>query len=155
MGYLEKRYRTGVSCVSIRLEDVMGTFLKRPQQRAKKREPKKQPPPPPQPPPVPDSGVAEAIDHFASIFSTWVTQERAGDNGSSLYSAPTGYPVRVRLLTDDDCDVFDGIVGTLDEQGGKQAAALERIATAFERIAEALTGQKTAPVKQEEEGQKC
>jgi hypothetical protein len=85
------------------------------------------------------TSVAEAIEGFGHIFSTWVSRELAGDNGQPLYSSPSGYPVKVRLLTDDDCDVFDGIVGTLEEQGEKQAAALERIANAFERIADAMT----------------
>jgi hypothetical protein len=42
------------------------------------------------------------------------------------------------LLTEDGIDLFDGIVGTLEEQGDKQAAALGRVATAFERIAAAM-----------------
>ena len=99
----------------------------------------------PQPQPTPDyrdsSSVAEAIDGFASIFSTYVTQARNGDNGSGLYSSPGAYPVKVevRLITEDGIDLLDGIVGTLEEQGDKQAAALERIAAAFERIADAMT----------------
>jgi hypothetical protein len=114
----------------------MGTFLKQPKQRAtKKRESEKQTPPQPEP----DTSVAEAIRHFASIFSTWVTQERDGDNGSGLYSSPRAYPVRLQLINEDDIDLVDGIVGALDEQGGRQGAALERIATAFERIADAMT----------------
>jgi hypothetical protein len=91
------------------------------------------------------TSVADAIDGLRSVISTWVTQERNGDNGSSLYSSPGAYPVRVRLITDDDLDVFDGIVGTLEEQGDKQAAALERIATAFERIADAMPAKTVTP----------
>ncbi len=85
------------------------------------------------------TSVAEAIDGLRSVISTYVTQARNGDNGSGLYSSLEGYPVKVRLVSSDDCDLFDGIVGTLEEQGDKQAAALERMATAFERIADALT----------------
>lgn len=86
--------------------------------------------------------VAEAIEGRRSVISTWVTQARDGDNGSSLYSSPSAYPVKVRLITDDGIDLLDGIVGTLEEQGDKQAAALERIATAFERIADSMTSAK-------------
>jgi hypothetical protein len=85
------------------------------------------------------SCVEESLDGLTSVISTWVTQERDGDNGASLYSTPSAYPVKVRLITDDNMDMFDGIVGALGEQGDKQAAALERIATAFERIADAMT----------------
>jgi hypothetical protein len=84
------------------------------------------------------SGIEVALDRLASVVSTYVTQARDGDNGSGLYSEPSGYPVKVRLLTEDGIDLFDGIVGTLEEQGDKQAAALGRIATAFERIAAAM-----------------
>jgi len=100
----------------------------------------------PQPQPTPDyrdsQSVAEAIDGFASIFSTYVTQARNGDNGSGLYSSLDGYPVKMRLVSEDDADLFDGIVGTLEEQGDKQAAVLERIAAAFERIADAMTAER-------------
>ena len=84
--------------------------------------------------------VEEALDGLRSVISTYVGQARDGDNAGPLYSNPRGNPVRVRLVTSDDEDMFDGIVGTLDEQGSKQAAALERIATAFERIADAMQG---------------
>jgi hypothetical protein len=50
------------------------------------------------------SCIAEAIDGFASIFSTFVTQARDGDNGSSLYSSPGSYPVKVVLSSLDGED---------------------------------------------------
>jgi transposase-like protein len=64
--------------------------------------------------------VAEAIDVFASIFSTWVTQERNGDNASPAYSSPTGYPVKVALSSLDGEEV-------------------ESIADSLKRIADAMT----------------
>src|ERR1700690_3586732 len=76
------------------------------------------------------TSVAEAIDGLRSVISTWVTQERNGDNGSGLFSGLDTHPVRVRLVSADDCDVFDGIVGALEDQ----QTALARMATAFERI---------------------
>jgi hypothetical protein len=89
--------------------------------------------------------VADAIDGLAGIVSTYVTQARDGENGSGLYSSPNGYPVKVeaRLITEDGLDVLDGIVGALEEQGDQQAAALERIAVAFERIADAMAARAT------------
>jgi hypothetical protein len=77
--------------------------------------------------------VAEAIDGFASIFSTWVTQERNGDNGSSLYSSQNAYPVRVQVMAgtdEEDCTVWI------------ECEALDRMATAFERIADAMTAKR-------------
>jgi hypothetical protein len=84
------------------------------------------------------TSVADALDGLRSVISTWVTQERNGDNGSGLFSGPDTYPVRVRLVSADDCDVFDGIVGALEDQH----TALERMAKAFERIADAMTAAK-------------
>jgi hypothetical protein len=80
--------------------------------------------------------IEEALDGLRSVISTWVTQEREGDNGSSLYSAPSAYPVKVRLVTSDNEDMFDGIVGALEDN----VAVMERIATAFERIADVMQG---------------
>jgi len=74
--------------------------------------------------------VEEALDGLASVVSTYVTQARNGDNGSGLYSDPRGYPVKVQLSSgsdEDDCTIW------------VECEALERIATAFERIADALT----------------
>lgn len=88
------------------------------------------------------SCVEEALDGLTSVICTYVTQARDGDNGSGLYSSPTAYPVKVRLITDDGIDVLDGIVCALEEQGDKQSAALDRIATAFERIADAMSASK-------------
>ena len=74
--------------------------------------------------------VAEAIDGLASIVSTYVTQARNGDNGHSLYTDPTGSPVKVEVegngpmkLTFADDDVED---------------AMSRFLSAFERIADSL-----------------
>lgn len=88
------------------------------------------------------SCVEEALDGLTSVICTYVTQARDGDNGSGLYSSPTAYPVKVRLITDDGIDVLDGIVCALEEQGDKQSAALDRIATAFERIADVMSASK-------------
>jgi hypothetical protein len=73
------------------------------------------------------TSVAEAIDGFASIFSTWVSQERNGDNGASLYSAPSGYPVKIAL--DDSVTLF------------LEGDAVDSIADSLKRIADALTKQ--------------
>jgi hypothetical protein len=86
--------------------------------------------------------VADAIDGLRSVISTWVTQERNGDNGSGLFSGIDTNPVRVRLVSEDNCDVFDGIVGALEDQH----TALERMAKAFERIADAMTASKSEDV---------
>jgi hypothetical protein len=84
------------------------------------------------------SGVEVELANLASSVKSYVVNAVDGDNSLNLFTGTSTYPVKVRLLTDDGCDVFDGIVGTLEEQGDKQAAALERIATAFERIADAM-----------------
>lgn len=106
-----------------------GTFLKQPKQRAKKSEPKK-----PQPQPTLDyrdsSSVAQAIDGLASIFSTYVTQARNGDNGSGLYSDPSCYPVKVAL------EQGEPIQFTLSENDYDDT--LDRLVTAFERIADSV-----------------
>jgi hypothetical protein len=113
----------------------MGAFLKQPQQRAKKRESKKQP----QPPPVPDStSVAEAIRHFASIVNTYVSDARNGEhhhtvhatddeNKLAIFTGPSGSGFHPVLIALEPSDTTDDLV-----------SAAERIATAFERIADAM-----------------
>jgi hypothetical protein len=74
--------------------------------------------------------VEEALDGLTSVLSTWAMNERNGDNGSSLYSSPNGYPVKVQLSAgtdEEDCTVWI------------ECEALDRLATAFERIADAMT----------------
>lgn len=85
------------------------------------------------------SGIEVELGKLAHSVKSYVVNAVDGENGFNLFTGLSTYPVKVRLLTDDGCDVFDGIVGTLEEQGDKHAAALERIATAFERIADAMT----------------
>jgi hypothetical protein len=55
---------------------------------------------------VPDHGavvdmtcVADAIEGFGRIFSTWVSRQLAGENGQPLYSSQPGYPVKVALTS--------------------------------------------------------
>lgn len=77
--------------------------------------------------------VEEALDGLTSVISTWVTQERNGDNAQPMYSESTGYPVKVQLSagTDqDDCTIWI------------ECEALDRLANAFERIADAMTARK-------------
>ena len=74
--------------------------------------------------------IAEAIDGFASIFSTYVTQARNGDNGSGLYSSPDSYPVKVVLDNDYPVKV------TLSDNDNDDA--MDRFVTALERIADSV-----------------
>jgi hypothetical protein len=79
------------------------------------------------------SCVAEAIEGFGRIFSTWVTQEREGDNGSSLYTTPKGYPVKVALMSPDGED--EAFHSLEIEFGGPIAHS---IADSLKRIADAM-----------------
>jgi hypothetical protein len=98
---------------------------------------KKQETPPPPPVVTVDvdmSGVEAALMRLAGIASTYTSNEVNGDNGSGLYSSPDSHPVKVALHEDSEplyvcLEVDDG-------------GALTRIATAFERIADALTGKQ-------------
>ena len=75
------------------------------------------------------TSVAEAVDGLRSVISTYVTQARNGDNAQPLYSDPSGYPVKVQLTAgtdEEDCTVWI------------ECEALDRLATAFERIADAM-----------------
>lgn len=74
--------------------------------------------------------VEQALDGLTDVISTYVTQARNGDNGSGLYSTPNGYPVRLALVECEDLTVI------------LECEALDRMADAFERIADAMT--KTA-----------
>ena len=79
--------------------------------------------------------VEEALDGLTSVLSTWVMQERNGDNAQPMYSESSGYPVKVQLSagTDqEDCTVWI------------ECEALDRLATAFERIADAMTARVDA-----------
>lgn len=73
--------------------------------------------------------VEEALDGLTSVLSTWVTQERDGENGSPLYTGPHNYPVKVALDTD---PVKITLAANDDED------TLDRLVTAFERIADAV-----------------
>jgi hypothetical protein len=80
------------------------------------------------------SSIADAIDGFASIFSTYVTQARNGDNGSGLYTTPTGYPVKAVLTS---LDGEDEAVHCIElELAGSVAHS---IADSLKRIADAMT----------------
>lgn len=83
------------------------------------------------------SCVAEAIDGFASIFSTFVTQARNGDNGSGLYSSPGSYPVKVVLSSMDGED--EALHSVELELAGPVAHS---IADSLKRIADAMTANK-------------
>jgi len=79
--------------------------------------------------------VEEALDGLTSVISRYVTQARDGENGSSLYTEPRGYPVKVQLTAgtdEEDCTVWI------------ECEALDRMATAFERIADAITKEPSA-----------
>jgi hypothetical protein len=80
--------------------------------------------------------VEEALDGLTSVISTYVRQARDGDNGSSLFTDPSGYPARVELSFEynDDGPTF-GI--HIPEEA---LDALNSIAESFKRIADAMTG---------------
>ena len=82
--------------------------------------------------------VEEALDGLTSVISTYVTQARDGDNGSSLFTDPSGHPARVELSFEynDDGPTF-GI-----HIPGEALDALNSIADSFKRIADAMTGGK-------------
>jgi len=75
--------------------------------------------------------VEEALDGLTSVVSTYVTQARDGDNGSGLYSNPSGYPVKVALTFEDEDGMGVGIY--------LHSEALDSIADSFKRIADAMT----------------
>jgi hypothetical protein len=81
--------------------------------------------------------VADAIEGFASIFSTWVTQERNGDNGSGLFTDSRGYPVKVSLTSLDGED--EALHSVEIELTG---TAVHSIADSLKRIADALSSGK-------------
>jgi hypothetical protein len=109
-------------------------------QPPKKRESKEQTQPAPVAmPDYSDAGqsVADAINHFASIFSTYVTQARNGDNGASLYTEPSGYPVKVALVSTADNESEGSL--TLYVEGD----AVESIADSLKRIADVMTATRS------------
>lgn len=114
-----------------KLEDSVSKI---PKHEATKRKPKT----PTQPQPLPDyrdsSSVAESIDRFASIFSTYVTQARNGDNGASMFTHPDGYPVKVALEQGEQGS--NPIQLTLSENDYDDT--MNRFVTALERIADAV-----------------
>jgi hypothetical protein len=78
--------------------------------------------------------IAEAIDGFGHIFSTWVSRELAGDNAQPLYSQSTGYPVKVALTSlDGDEDAYHSVEIELT------GTAIHSIADSLKRIADAMT----------------
>jgi hypothetical protein len=78
--------------------------------------------------------VAKAIDGFASIFSTWVSRELAGDNAQPLYSQSTGYPVKVTLSSlDGEDEAFHSV--ELELTG----SVAHSIADSLKRIADSMT----------------
>ena len=78
-------------------------------------------------PDVGSNGVAEAIRHFAAIFSTYVNNELSGDNGQPLFTTPGGHPVKI--AGDDDSDPITIVL---------EGDALDSIAASLKRIADAL-----------------
>src|SRR3982750_2038808 len=84
------------------------------------------------------SCVEEALDGLKGVISTWVTQERNGDNGSSLYSSPNAYPVKVELVESPLSEALHYVAASLDPHMESLATAVERIAVAFEGIADAM-----------------
>jgi hypothetical protein len=129
MGYLEKRYRKDVSCVSI--GGLMSKFLKQPPQHPKKPRKTEKDPDPGADYRISDFRhsccVEEALDGLTSVISTYVTQARNGDNGSGLYSDPSSYPVKVE---------FEGGVQSLNVF--LYGDALDIIADSLKRIADAM-----------------
>ena len=116
----------------------MGTFLKQPKQ-PKKRESK--------PPATPDAqSVAESIKHFASIFSTYVTDARSGGHNDygeiamqlegihkSLWSYnmnATNGDNSLSLSTDEHSDPL---------RLALEGDAVDSIADSLKRIADAMT----------------
>ncbi len=96
---------------------------------------------PPQPTivaaPMPDpnpglEGIESAVRHFASIVNTYVSNARNGDHCLEVYSGQGAWPVKVQLESEAIHSVAAEICTGNDQ--------LERIATAFERIATALEG---------------
>jgi hypothetical protein len=71
--------------------------------------------------------VEEALDGLTNTISTYVTQARNGDNGASLYTDPSGYPVKIAF---EDDDLMFGIYLHSD--------ALDIIADSLKRIADAI-----------------
>jgi|GEM_PF-4892345 len=135
----------------------MGTFLKQPQPRAKKREPKK-------PRITSDEGdspsVGQAIEKFASIVSTYVSDARNGEHHdytglSKIAAQLNGIHNSLRSYSENAANgenklaIFTGPEGSgyhpiliaLDPCSETTENILkmsDRIATAFERIADAM-----------------
>jgi hypothetical protein len=105
-------------------------------QLAKKAKAVTAPPVPPGPPKArgESADVPSAIDRLASIFSTYVTNERDGENGSSLYSRPLGYPVRIAIVGADGEDEQELSVALY-----LHGDAVDSIADSLKRIADAMT----------------
>jgi hypothetical protein len=79
------------------------------------------------------SCVADAIEGFGRIFSTWVSRELAGANGQPVYTSEGGYPVKVALtsLAGDE----EALHSVEIEFGGPVAHS---IADSLKRIADAI-----------------
>lgn len=75
------------------------------------------------------SCIEEALDGLASIISTYVTNERDGENGSGLYSTKHAYPVKVAI----DNDTLKLTLADNDNDD-----TMDRLVTAFERIADSV-----------------
>ena|ERR1700683_2492123 len=88
----------------------------------------------PEPTFVDVTSVADAIESFGRIFSTWVSRELAGDNGQPLYSSPSGYPVKVALASMDGEE--EALLSLEIEFAGPVAHS---IADSLKRIADAMT----------------
>jgi hypothetical protein len=98
--------------------------------------------------------VAAAISSLARIMNTYVSDARNGEhhhtvhatddeNMLRIFTGPSGEGFHPVLIALEDSDTMDHVI-----------EVSERIATAFERIADAMTG-RAAPTGQEGNGQKC
>jgi hypothetical protein len=133
------------------MEDVMGTYLKQTEveRTKKKREPKKITAALPLDRAAAyaesDEGhsrcMEEALDRLKSVISTYVTQARNGDNGSGLYTDPSGYPVKI-ALDNDDMSLDINLYGD----------ALDSIAESLKRIADAMAGTHTGDAMRNADG---
>ena len=78
-------------------------------------------------------GIEAALDGFRSVVSTYVKNSWNGENRLELYTGDSSSPVRVQL----ESEAIHSVAAELSS-GNDQ---LERIASAFERIATAMESQ--------------
>jgi hypothetical protein len=78
------------------------------------------------------TSVADALDGLTNVISTYVTNEREGANGASLYTSPDGNPVKVAL---NDPVTITLAANDYDDTMDRFVTALERIADSVAKLA--------------------